>query len=877
MNKKMLKILASFTCMVGFTSIISSFSTSCGAQPTVSSLVIEKPIENMHGETKTDIKDSPDLSQEIKTNLGQSVTLENDLKFTIEPKLPDGLFIGERTGIIDGTPTAESEAIYKIKATATINGKKIYGYSNEFKITIVKNYADFSIDYSEDETNISAWADDSGYLSGKITNDYAGSDEIVYSIINSPLKDDEKIAVEPDGDIFYRNLSKGTYRLTIKAQLKNNPDATASINLTINVIYHDWNVFITYDQQETYSNWLNWKKTGLDASKFSYRYNTINNATAKIEFSIVNANTDATKCSVAWNNTLKTVTWDATKLQGGEQLIFGVQIKVTNSANTATDVVSFDLSIFNNILPSNVFSTESAGTEKVNITGFSVNFSDSKIYDQYKNCDTLLIPNKIKVNGVDCEVISVKDNCFYNENFGETTIPDFIKNASFANPESGITVGSNSFRASSVQSVYISKKVTAIGRYAFAECNLENVEVENGNTKYAIAENIGDWRHSSQYNGKMIINISTSAEDSTESKYFNGTNCVGCLVAGYIYFGANITKIDNDCFDYCYGIKGLHFTSLIDTIGICSFADCVNLNEIIFEDIEKMPSLGGSAFLNVANTGKVDLIYNYQEKLTKEEVLESLKVNTELPEGWQVKDDVIPYDKENDEERGFFNFQLNSSGTEYSVSISDYAKENPNEWMQYDILEIPTVFKDKPVTSIGTWGFVKGGGCGALTSALPSSIKHLKFTNDSQIKEIGAHAFDSVFTYELSLPSSLTKMDTSAFMHSSGYNILDLTNCKNLSSISTHCFESTDIKELYLPASVQLEEDAFNYCSNLCKIVWNDLRSNPLIITNNPVFLGCASNGVVISKNNVDYSSEKLKEYLIGKGNTSLENWETSI
>lgn len=877
MNKKIFKAIAIFTCAVGTTTVFSLSSTSCGSKATLSSLLINKPVDNMNGLTKVDIDDSPDLSGEVRTNLGQTVTSKDNLKFTTEPELENGLWINEYTGVIDGVPeNVMPKKTYRIKATATVEGKELVGYTNFFSITITKNVADFTISYSDDETNISAFAGDTAYLPGKIENDYEGSDQIVYSIINSTLKDNEEVKVESDGRISYKNLSKGKYTLTVKAQLKNNPEATASVHLTINARYHEWNAFITYDQQESYSNWISKTKSGLDASRFSYRCDSLTNATADIEFSIVNANEDASRCLVTWNNSLKTVTWDAAKIKGGDQLVFGVQIKVKNSENNATDVVSFDLTIFDNILPYNLLSTASAGTGKVSITGFNVDFNDHDVYERFKDCDTLLIPNKIEISGVDYEVVSIEDNCFYDEYSG-TTIPDFIKNVSFANPDSGVSVGENSFRASPTKSVYISRKVTAIGQYAFAECNLENVEVENGNTKFAIAENIGDWRHLSQYNGKMVISISTSAQDPIQSKYFNGSNCVGCLAAGYIYFGTNVTEINHNCFQCCFGIKGVHFSSSIDSIGLASFSECVNLNEIIFEDIEKMPNLWNAAFSNVSSTGKVDLIYNYEDKLTKEEVLQLLKDNAMLPEGWEVKDDVIPYDKDNDEERGFFNFQLNSIGTEYSVSISEYAKENPNEWMQYDILEIPTVFKNKPVTSIETWGFVKGGGCGSLTSALPSSVKHLKFPNDSQIEEIGAHAFDGVFTYELSLPSSLTKMDTSAFMNSSGYNILDLTNCENLSSISTHCFESTDIKELYLPASVELEEGAFNYCSNLCKIVWNGLTSNPLIDTNYPVFFGCATSGVIISKDNVGYSSQQLKEYLVQKSNTNINNWDASL
>ena len=45
----------------------------------------------MNGLTKVDIVNSPDLSEKVRTNLGQTVTSKDNLKFTTEPELENGL------------------------------------------------------------------------------------------------------------------------------------------------------------------------------------------------------------------------------------------------------------------------------------------------------------------------------------------------------------------------------------------------------------------------------------------------------------------------------------------------------------------------------------------------------------------------------------------------------------------------------------------------------------------------------------------------------------------------------------------------------------------------------------------------------------------
>lgn len=740
----------------------------------------------------------------------------------------------------------------------------------------------FTLDYSwdGDGDDIYAYANENGVLNLSISNSYTGPEKVVYSIIDDPTNGKFTIN-STTGKISYNNIAKNKYRITVKGELENDDKKFATINLDIDIRNRVYFVFLTYDDKQMVSTWNNVADNKLDSQKFSYRIEQVNSlndssvSNTPYEWSIVNKNSAAQQCNVRWDTNLNTVVWDQNKVSGGTQLSFQVKLSVTNSAEEASDEVSFVISIFENILPSNIFSYIVKSDKKITITGFDVDFSDAEIYDKFRKCDTIQIPESFLVDGQVCYVDFVTTRAFVTGD--QTIIPDYIKNCSFtdSNKVTNVTIGEEAFEYSKIKSVYISNNVSLINRNAFAYCKLENVEVSDQNNSYAIAENIGDWRHDSKFFGNMIVQISDTG-DSSESKYFKGNNCAGCLVCGYIYFGNNIPQIEANAFKHCYGILGIYLENQTSQIGDNAFMDCTNLNEIIWSGLTAIPTkLGSGIFANVARTGKLDLINNDESKLSERDLITYLKNNDDLPSEWEGMDKVIPYDNTSlNSSTSFFKFEsVNILGVDgYSVSISDYAKNNQSVFEEYNTVVIPSYFNGKPVLSVAERGFVKpDAGCGNIGTALPTTIRHIKFADDSQICEIGSYSFQNCYTYELEFPSSLEKIGSSAFAWSNGYEVLDFSNNQDL-LIRNHAFEGTEFKELYLPASINIQYSCFVSCQNLSLIQWTGLSEDPLI-PNEQIFGGMLNSGVIKSVNNTNYNSTKLKDFLISCDNTLLESW----
>ena len=174
--------------------------------------------------------------------------------------------------------------------------------------------------------------------------------------------------------------------------------------------------------------------------------------------------------------------------------------------------------------------------------------------------------------------------------------------------------------------------------------------------------------------------------------------------------------------------------------------------------------------------------------------------------------------------------------------------------------------------SVAERGFVQlDAGCGDIGTALPTTIRHIKFATDSQVCEIGSYSFQNCYTYELEFPSSLRKIGISAFTWSSGYEKLDFSSSEN-SLIKSNAFGDTEFKELYLSAQTNIEYSCFSTCQNLSLIQWTRLSENPLIPVES-IFSGILNPGVIKSVNNTDYNSTKLKDFLLSCGNTSLDSW----
>lgn len=135
MNKKIIKKIVSVTCGMVAVGSIPAIVSSCGEKNTnaPTSLVFSEPIKEISVKEYTDLSTDP-LTDIIYTDKG--VKVEKGLLFSIsEGTLPNGVKLDSSTGQFTGGKTTGrcvNELI--IQVSATIDGKSLIGFSNEFKL-----------------------------------------------------------------------------------------------------------------------------------------------------------------------------------------------------------------------------------------------------------------------------------------------------------------------------------------------------------------------------------------------------------------------------------------------------------------------------------------------------------------------------------------------------------------------------------------------------------------------------------------------------------------------------------------------------------------------------------------------------------------------
>ncbi|MDE6476734.1 MAG: leucine-rich repeat domain-containing protein [Mycoplasmoidaceae bacterium] len=126
-----------------------------------------------------------------------------------------------------------------------------------------------------------------------------------------------------------------------------------------------------------------------------------------------------------------------------------------------------------NILPKNVYDIQ----DNV-LMGFKDDFLNnpkSEIYqDNFKDCDTMLIPANVTSVNEDAFIISTLPFTY------ETIIPSFIKNLTFAKNSNCSSIGERAFYKSSLNSVILPNSLITIQDSVFEGCSvLTSVDFSN--------------------------------------------------------------------------------------------------------------------------------------------------------------------------------------------------------------------------------------------------------------------------------------------------------------------------------------------------------------------------------------------------------------
>ena len=253
----------------------------------------------------------------------------------------------------------------------------------------------------------------------------------------------------------------------------------------------------------------------------------------------------------------------------------------------------------------------------------------------------------------------------------------------------------------------------------------------------------------------------------------------GCEKLKSVIFNKNeqykpTLTIGDHTFDKCYLIKELTFPGRLGSIGNYTFASCVNLTNVSFEDANTAVKLGYGA--------STDYKSNYSEALP-------LFGNSNLTSLYMGRN----IDYETDYSKGYSPFYNQQSLTDVKFSQAGtvtYCKDN----LLYKVNNCKTLTLPESLTSIGNWSFRGMSTLGRIV--IPNAVTTIgtyAFADDSELGSAKlstscAWLKEGLFSkcgklQAITIPTVVTKMDTQMF-----------TNCKALKNVTFE--DGTDLIEM---------------------------------------------------------------------------------
>ena len=261
------------------------------------------------------------------------------------------------------------------------------------------------------------------------------------------------------------------------------------------------------------------------------------------------------------------------------------------------------------------------------------------------------------------------------------------------------------------------------------------------------------------------------------------------LLANYAYSGCEKLKsvifnkneqykptltIGDYTFNKCYLIKELTFPGRLESIGNYTFASCVNLALVSFEDANTAVKLGYGA--------STDYKSNYSEQLP-------LFGNSNLTTLYMGRN----IDYETDYSKGYSPFYNQQKLTDVKFSQAGtvtYCKNN----LLYKVNNCKTLTLPESLTSIGSWTFRGMSTLGSII--IPNAVTTIgtyAFADDSELESAKlstscAWLKEGLFSecgklQAITIPTAVIKMDTQMF-----------TNCKALKTVTFE--DGTDMIEI---------------------------------------------------------------------------------
>lgn len=439
-------------------------------------------------------------------------------------------------------------------------------------------------------------------------------------------------------------------------------------------------------------------------------------------------------------------------------------------------------------------------------TGDEGNGVEIENNSSYSDLTEIIIPATVKYEGVEYRVTHIGDGAFnWSPKLTSVTIPNSI-----------ISIGDEAFMdCFKLSSIIIPKSVTHIGSRVFSGCHdIKSIMVEAGNSVY-----------DSRENSNAII-------ETASNVLIRG--CENTIIPD------GITRIGDDAFDECTGLKSITIPNSVTSIGINAFWG-TGLESIIIPN--SITSIGNYAFLECINLTSItipesvtEMGYGVFEYCTG---LESVIIangaisigNSAFRNCSSLVSITIPESVTSIGESAF-----SECSSLVSITIPKNVKSIGEAAFEY-CSNLASVTISEGITTIEDLAFAR---CSITSFTLPKSVTKLgssvflrcnletlavKEGNDVYDNRDNCNAIIETATNTLVcgckntiIPETTTCIGQYAFEGCPGLESIKIPN--SVKKIETGAFASSDLVTITIPESItSIEDEVFSSCENLVSVI----------------------------------------------------------
>ena len=417
---------------------------------------------------------------------------------------------------------------------------------------------------------------------------------------------------------------------------------------------------------------------------------------------------------------------------------------------------------------------------------------------EYYSEATIIIPEKITVNGVEYAVTGIGDSAFSDcTNITSITIPSSVTSIGekafwWCNKLTGITIsngvtsiGDSAFsECTNITSITIPASVTSIGKSVFSSCeNLTAITVDNSNTKYSSADGV-------LFDKNMTTLVAYPAGKS-----------------GSYTIPSGVTTIGERAFEYCTKLTAITNLDQITEIKEKAFSECTGLN-IEFNGNSQLKTIGYNAFLKCTNITSITIPASVTS--IAEYVFQgcsNLRTITIKAGATGISGGTFAGCS------GLTNIVIDGGSANYKIIngiLFDKAQQTLIKYLASNTTDSYNV--PSTVTRIDSFAFA---GC--------TNLKTINFENDSQLNSIGNSAFSNCSQLtSIKIPDSVTSIGGAAFNGCAGLTSIEIPD--GVTSIGNTAFSGcTGLTSITIPGGVtSIEAWTFNDCTSLTSITIPD-------------------------------------------------------